>query len=163
MAHSEMIGARPAATRVRLDYGVDGLEVDLPRERVTIIEPVFRPAIADAGAALTAALRAPLRPPPLRELVRRGQTVAISVCDITRAQPRQEMLEALFAEMADIPAEDITILIATGTHRTNTPKELEMMLGADIARRYRIVNHDSRDRASLMHVGTITTGVAVSL
>jgi nickel-dependent lactate racemase len=73
------------------------------------------------------------------------------------------MLEALFAEMADIPAEDITILIATGTHRTNTPKELEMMLGADIARRYRIVNHDSRDRASLMHVGTITTGVAVSL
>jgi nickel-dependent lactate racemase len=163
MAHSEMIGARPAATRVRLDYGVDGLEVDLPHERVTIIEPVFRPAIADAGAALTAAFRAPLGRPPLRELVRRGQTVAISVCDITRAQPRQEMLAALFAEMPDIRAEDITILIATGTHRTNTPAELETMLGADIARRYRVVNHDSRDRASHVYVGTITTGVAVSL
>ena len=108
--------------RIRLDYGVDGLEVALPEERVTIIEPVFRCAVADPHAALTAALRAPLGRPPLGELVRRGQTVAISVCDITRAQPRQEMLAALFAEMPDIPAEDVTILIATGTHRTNTPR-----------------------------------------
>ncbi|PYR42999.1 MAG: hypothetical protein DMF95_27015, partial [Acidobacteria bacterium] len=94
--------------RVRLDYGVDGLEVDLPRERLTIIEPVFRSAVADPRAALIAALRAPLGRPPLREIVRRGQTVAISVCDITRAQPRQEMLAALFAEMPGIAAEDIT-------------------------------------------------------
>jgi len=26
--------------RVRLDYGTEGLEVDLPDERVTIIEPI---------------------------------------------------------------------------------------------------------------------------
>jgi nickel-dependent lactate racemase len=149
--------------RVRLDYGVEGLEVDLPQERVTIIEPVFRSAVADPQAALTAALRTPLGRPPLRALVRRGQTVAISVCDITRAQPRHEMLAALFAEMPEIPADDITILIATGTHRTNTPAELEHMLGADIARRYRVVNHDSRDRASLDYIGKTTTGVAVYL
>ena len=149
--------------RVRLDYGVDGLEVDLPQDGVTIIEPVFRSAVADPHAALTAALRAPLGRPPLRDLVRRGQTISISVCDITRAQPRHETLAALFAEMPDIPAEDITILIATGTHRTNTPAELEKMLGADIARRYRVLNHDSRDRASLDFIGKTTTGVPVYL
>ncbi len=149
--------------RVRLDYGVDGLEVDLPQERVVIIEPVFRPAVADLRAALLTAIRAPLGRPPLRELLKRGQTVAISVCDITRAQPRQEMLAALFEEMSDIPRDDITILIATGTHRTNTPAELEQMLGADIARRYRVVNHDSRDRASLAYVGKTTTDVPVHL
>ena len=149
--------------RIRLDYGVDGLEVALPEERVTIIEPVFRCAVADPRAALAAALRAPIGRPPLGELVRRGQTVAISVCDITRAQPRQDMLAALFAEMPDIPAEDVTILIATGTHRINTPAEIEGMLGADIARRYRVVNHDSRDAASLVYVGTTSTGVAVHL
>src|SRR6185436_10646717 len=103
--------------------------VDLSHERVTIIEPVFRPAVADPLAALTAAIRSPLGRPPLREIVRRGRTVAISVCDITRAQPRQEMLAAVFAEMPDIPAEDVTILIATGTHRANTPAEVEAMLG----------------------------------
>jgi nickel-dependent lactate racemase len=117
----------------------------------------------DPHAALVAAVRAPLGCPPLRELVRPGQTIAISVCDVTRAQPRREMLEALFGELPDIRPEDVTILIATGTHRTNTPAELEQMLGADIARRYRVVNHDSRDASSLMFVGTSTTGVPIYL
>lgn len=152
--------------RIHLDYGSNGLQVDLPvnlAERVTVIEPIFCPQVRDPQAALAAAIRAPMGRPPLGELVRRGQKVAISVCDVTRAQPRREMLEALFAEMPHMPAEDVTILIATGTHRTNTPAELEAMLGAEIARRYRVVNHDSRDRASLVHVGTTTTGVAFSL
>ena len=149
--------------RIRLDYGTDGLEVVLPDERVTVIEPVFRPALPDPHAALKAALGAPLGRPPLRELVRRGQTVAISVCDITRAQPRREMLEALFDEMADVRPEDITILIATGTHRTSPPAELERMLGPDIARRYRVINHDSREDSSLTYVGKSATGVPVYL
>ena len=85
--------------RVRLDYGADGLEVDLPDDRVTVIEPRFRPAVADAHDALVTALRAPIGAPPLRELASRGGPVAISVCDITRAQPRRDMLDALFAEM----------------------------------------------------------------
>jgi nickel-dependent lactate racemase len=149
--------------RVRLDYGSAGLEVDVPADRATVIQPAFRPALADPQAALTAALRKPLRRPPLRDIVRPGMKIAISVCDITRAQPRREMLEAMFAEMPEVAPDDVTILIATGTHRVNTPAEHEQMLGPDIARRYRIVNHDSRDASTLVHVGTTTTGVPVSL
>ncbi len=149
--------------RVRLDYGTEGLEVELPEKRVTVIMPVSRPAVADARAALSAALRAPMGRPPLRQLVRRGQTLAISVCDITRAQPRREMLEALFEEMPEVRPEDITILIATGTHRANTPLELENMLGAEIVRRYRVINHDSRDGSSLAYVGETTNDVPVYL
>jgi len=149
--------------RLRLDYGVDGLEVDLPGDRVTVIEPVFRHAVGDPHASLVAALRAPLGAPPLRELTRHGGRVAISVCDITRAQPRREMLEALFEEMPDVRPGDVTILIATGTHRCNTPAEIDAMLGSDIARRYRVINHDSRDPSSHVRVGDTTTGVAVYL
>ena len=149
--------------RVRLDYGDQGLEVNLRGERVTVIEPAFKPALPDPHAALIAALRAPLGRPPLREVVRRGQTVAISVCDITRAQPRPETLRALFEEMPDVRDEDVTILIATGTHRVNTPAEIERMVGADIVRRFRVVNHDSRDGASLVSVGETSTRVPVRL
>ena len=116
---------------MRLDYGSDGLEVDLPQGPVTVIEPVFRQADPDAHAALLAAMRAPIDSPPLRSLVKPGQKVAISVCDITRAQPRLEMLQAIFEEMPGIPDRDVTILIATGTHRTNTDAELERMLGRE--------------------------------
>ena len=65
--------------------------------------------------------------------------------------------------MPGIRAEDVTILIATGTHRANTPAELERMLGADILGRYTVVNHDSRDDDSLAHVGETKTGVPVYL
>jgi lactate racemase len=95
--------------------------------------------------------------------VRRGQKVGISVCDITRAQPRQLMLEALFSEMPDIAMDDVTIFIATGTHRHNTPEELDAMLGREIARSCRIINHSARDEASLVHTGNTSTGVPVYL
>ena len=149
--------------RVHLDYGTGGLDVQLPDERVTIIEPVFRPPTANPHAALIQALRAPVERPPLAEIVRGGRTVAISICDITRAQPRRAMLCALFEEMPQVRAEDVTILIATGTHRVNTAAELEAMVGADILRRYRVINHDSRDSSCLALAGTTTTGVPVYL
>ena len=149
--------------RVLLDYGTEGLAVDLPDERVTIIEPVHRPAAHDPHAELLRAIRSPVASPPLAALVRPGQRVAISVCDVTRAQPRREMLEAIFEEIPQARPEDLTIFIATGTHRTNTPAELERMLGREILSRYRVINHDSRDRTTLEYVGRTSTGVAVHL
>ena len=149
--------------RVRLDYGTEGLDVDLPGERTTIIEPMARPAVADARATLLHAIRSPLGRPPLRDLVSAGQKVAISVCDITRAQPRKETIEALFEEMPQVDPKDVTILIATGTHRTNTDQELERMLGREILGRYRVINHNSRERSTLSRVGATSTGVEVYL
>jgi nickel-dependent lactate racemase len=149
--------------RVRLDYGTDGLDVDLPDDRVTVIEPHFKPAVGDARAALLAAMRSPMGSPRLSEIARSGQRVAISVCDITRAQPRREMLDALFEEMPQVAPGAVTILIATGTHRSNTPAELERMLGRKILDCCRVVNHDSRDASGLSYVGRTSTGVPVYL
>jgi lactate racemase len=87
----------------------------------------------------------------------------ISVCDITRAQPRRETLRAIFEELPQLRRADVTIMIATGTHRTNTEAELERMLGRDILDSCRVLNHDSRDKASLEHVGRTPTGVDVWL
>ena len=149
--------------KLRLDYGTDGLDVDLPDERVTVIEPSFRPALEDPHGALVAALRRPIGRPPLGEIVKPGQKIAISVCDITRPQPRAAMLRAIFDELPGINREDVTILIATGTHRTNTAAEIERMLGRDIAASCTIVNHDSRDDASLAFVGTTSAGAPIYL
>jgi nickel-dependent lactate racemase len=158
---SQMVHSRPV--KIRLDYGTEGLDVDLPDERITVIEPVPRPAVPDAQATLRAAIRTPIESAPLAEIARGKQRVAISVCDITRAQPRREMLQALFAEMPDVRPEEVTILIATGTHRVNRPDELERMLGRDIVSRYRVINHDSRNPQSLECIGTTSTGVRVLL
>lgn len=149
--------------RVRLDYGSDGLEVVLPDEGVTVVEPVVRQPVDEPLAALEAAIRAPLGGVALSEVALPGRTVAISVCDVTRAQPRREMLTALLRQMPLVRPEDVTILIATGTHRANNDAELEAMLGRDLLGRYRVVNHDSRLPSTLAAAGRTSTGVPVSL
>jgi nickel-dependent lactate racemase len=147
---------------VRLAYGTDGLDVELPRERTTLIEPKRHPGAADQMAVLRAALRAPVAGPRLDEIVKPGDTVAISMCDGTRAQPRDLMIPAVLEEIegiVDLAA--VVILVATGTHRANSEAEIRAMLGDELVDRVRVVNHDARDRESLAFLGTHGNGVPV--
>lgn len=139
---------------VRLAYGDHGLVVDLPVERTTVVEPRFRQPVEDPAGALLTALRRPVAGQPLRELVAPGQRVAVSLCDSTRPQPRHLMIPALLAELDGlVRLEDVTLLVATGTHRGNTPEELRAMLGDDVLNTVRVVNHDARDNGSLVWCG----------
>ena len=141
---------------VRIDYGTTGLEIEVPEGRTTVIEPMHLPAASAPAAMVQAALREPVAGPPLRETVRRGQSLAISVCDITRPQPRELMIGAIIDELAGIiPAQDITILVARGTHRPSTHAELLEMLGPRILDACRIVDHDARDKARLTYFGNV--------
>ena len=149
--------------RVDLAYGKSGLTVDLPDDRTTVIEPTYLPTLADPRGALIAALRNPIDRPPLRRLVKRDQTVAISVCDITRPAPSATVLPVVLGELAHVPRDQVTVLVATGTHRGNSDEELEEMLGRDVVRDYRVVNHDAFDRASLADVGVTSAGMPVAL
>ena len=106
----------------------------------------------------------PVAGPPLRSLVRKGQTVAISVCDGTRPQPRALVLGAILEQLEGIVEfSDVAVIVATGTHRPNTPAEIDSMLGPALASTVRVVNHDCRDRASLGYVGLLGDKVPVSL
>lgn len=146
-----------------LAYGDSGLSVEVPASSV-VIEPHYRPGVRDPGAALTKALMQPVAGPKLRELVKPGQTVAISVCDGTRPQPRLPVLRAVLEQLEGIVApSDVVVLVATGTHRPNTPEELEAMFGAEMLATVEIVNHDCRDEASLTYVGRLGEGVPVWL
>lgn len=143
--------------KLRLDYGADGLEVEIP-DNSTVIEPAHSPGLADPHAALMDALRRPQGSSRLSDIVRPGQHIGISVCDFTRPQPRKEMLAALFEELSEIDSDQFTIFIATGTHRSNTDEELEQMLGPETLRNYRVVNHVARDELSLRQVGVTESG-----
>jgi nickel-dependent lactate racemase len=150
--------------RIRLAYGEQGLDVDLPADRTTVVEPTFIEAPPDQTGLLRAALRRPVAGPPLRELVRPGQTVAISMCDGTRPQPRDLMIPAVLEELAGIVRlDDVVVLVATGTHRGNSDAEIRAMLGDDVVDRVRVVNHDARDDASLVYLGRHGADVPVFL
>jgi nickel-dependent lactate racemase len=141
---------------VPLAYGSTGLTVRLPSAATTVVLPRHRPAAPDPMAVLRSAIADPIAGPPLRELVRPGQTVAISVCDVTRPQPRALMLAAIM-EVLDgiIRAEDVVVLIATGTHRASTADERLAMLGQEVVSTWRVLDHDARDPATLVDLGTV--------
>jgi nickel-dependent lactate racemase len=150
--------------RVRLAYGTTGLDIDVDPEVTTVVEPVRRRAVADPAAALRTALREPVAGPSLRELVRPGQTVAISACDGTRPQPRHLMIPAILAELDGITRlEDVVILVATGTHRGNDDRELREMFGDQVVNSVRIVNHDARATGDLVFAGVHGNNVPVWL
>jgi nickel-dependent lactate racemase len=150
--------------QVRLAYGEDGLRVELPAERTTVVEPVYTPGAVDQREVLRRALRQPVAGPPLRELARPGQKVAISMCDGTRAQPRHLMIPAVLEELDGIvDLDDVVVLVATGTHRGNTEAEIRAMLGDDVVGAVHVLNHDAREPSSLVHLGTHGDGVPVWL
>ena len=149
--------------RIVLQYGRTGLEFELPDENLTVVEPRFVPGVADEAAAFRAAVRTPIGRPPLRELVRASDRVAVVIPDHTRPLPRERQLPWLFAELEHVPAKNFVIINGTGSHRANTPAELRQMVGDGVFDRFRIVNHDSRDSALLARAGTTADGRPVGM
>ena len=148
---------------IDLAYGRMGLTVDLPADRTTVIEPTYVPGLPDQTGALLNAMRNPIGRPPLRQMVRPDQTVAITVCDVTRPMPSATVLPVLLRELDHVPADQIVVLVATGTHRSNTPDELERMLGREVAHGYEVVSHDAFDASKLKHVGETPDGIPIWL
>jgi nickel-dependent lactate racemase len=142
--------------QVKLAYGRTGLTANVPNNLTTVIEPTYVPGLSDEAGALRNALRHPLNNPPLHKLVQPRHKVAISVCDITRPMPSARVLPVLLEELAHVPAEQITILIAAGSHRANTPSEMEQMLGSDLVRNHRVINHNAFEKTGLKSVGHIS-------
>jgi nickel-dependent lactate racemase len=141
-------------TVVELAYGRGGLVVDLPAQ-ADVIEPRFVPGVAAEAATLQNALRQPIAGPPLRELVPRGATVGISVCDVTRPFPARRVLPVLLDELEPLEPAAVTVFIATGTHRACTEAELLEMLGPDVLGRVRVEQHDAFDPSRHRHLGLI--------
>jgi lactate racemase len=141
-----------------LQYGKDGLAVDIPSNNVTVLAPRFIPGIPDEAESFRGAVRAPINSEPLRELISANDRVAIVIPDITRPLPSDRLLPWLLAELSHVPAENFVIINGTGSHRINTPKELAAMVGEEIFSRYRVVNHDSHDPATLKFAGKTKDG-----
>ncbi len=150
--------------QIHFAFGKNGLGLTLPDgPRYEVIESRSASALPDVASALDAALDHPIGSKPLAALAAGKKTAAISVCDITRPAPNWLTLPPLLRRLHDagIPVEGITILIATGLHREATASEINAILGAEIAAKYRVVNHDARALAQHRWLGATRRGIPV--
>lgn len=124
------------------------------------------PAIGDdeLRAALRDTLEHPVGAPPLRESVKPEMNVALVVSDITRFWMRQDRIIPHLVEYLTqdcrVPASNIAVVIATGTHRGGDEAEMRKIVTDRVYDTVRVENHDCR-ASDLVHIGTTTFGNAV--
>ena len=149
---------------VRVKYGRDGLNVVIPDEvdahvlSLNRVEPIH-----DAIGAVRHAIESPIGAAPLREIARGRRDAAITISDITRPVPNTIILPPILDALNDAGISDdrVVIVVGTGLHRANTPDELRNMVGKEVMRRVRIVNHVARDESTLTYVGETSHGTPV--
>ena len=112
------------------------------------------------------ALDHPIGAGPIEEVVRAGDKVCIIISDVTRRwQQPSTYLPVLVERLnrAGIPDEDILILCATGTHRRQTEEEHISLVGEELYRRIRFMDHQCDDKEHLTYMGTSSRGTPVWL
>src|SRR5688572_15866023 len=127
---------------VKLAYGRGQLEVDLPGDATTVIEPAHSPGLANEKEAVLRSLDAPIGAKALRDWIKPGAKVCIAFTDLTRATPNDRIIPWLLDYLSFVPRENIVLLNQLGTHRPNTREELERLLTPQVVKNYQVVNHE---------------------
>jgi len=137
--------------RVPLLSGTRIAVVEVPDDGVVLRPPAPRASIADVGAAVREALRFPLTGAPLERLVTRGGTATLVIepphlpIPAAAADPRQEAIAVVVAELARLGVEHVTIAVGTGLHQRLPPREIGLLFRPDFRRRFRgrVIVHDT--------------------
>ena len=143
---------------IELPYGASHIQIEVPaRNLLAVASPRDMAPAEDLELLVRKALRAPLGMAAFADLLGAGQRLVILIDDLTRSTPVRQILPILLEELqVESKRADVTILIALGTHRDMTRAEIEERVGPDLARRYRIVNHEWEDRAGAGRLGPYT-------
>jgi lactate racemase len=91
------------------------------------------------------ALSKPEETAPLAELISAKQKIAIIIDDCTRPTPASAILAVLlpYLEENGHPRENVTIVVAVGTHVPVAKRDLQAKVGENVAAGYRIIQHNA--------------------
>lgn len=120
--------------KLELGFGQGTQTVEVPDQNLLgVLEPNPMPAGLTGTAEVARALAEPIGAPPLRQVVRPGETVAIVTSDITRPCPTAKILPPVLAELeaGGVRRQDITLVFALGSHRPHTEEEMRRLAGPD--------------------------------
>ncbi len=140
-------GQKRRSENVKLEFGYGkGIqEVNLPEKNLLAVLTANEIAHERRGAeAVAYALAHPIGTPRLKEMAKPGQKVVIITSDISRPLPTWDALPEVLKELeeAGIPAKDITLVFARGSHRAQTEEERRRLAGDYASQRVRLVDSD---------------------
>jgi nickel-dependent lactate racemase len=144
---------------LQIPYGSTQIDVEIEGQ---LLDPMDKdnPETSDV---IKDALNKPLKTKRLRDIVnaKNNASIVIVVDDHTRDAPTQKMLSALSKEIGETHNDQVTLLVACGTHTPPTDDDLEDMLGT-FRTRFDLQKHNC-DAPDLVTVGTTQRGTPVKL
>lgn len=116
-------------------------------------------------AAIENALDHPIDQDPLGQWVKPEDRVIIVSDDNTRLTPSDRLIPPLLNRLnkAGIPDKQISCIMALGTHRYMTGPEMMEKVGEHVFRRIRVFNHEWKDPAALVDLGTSDQGTPLKV
>lgn len=148
----------------QLKYGNDYLEIPLSNRSKELMYDEIDP-ITDIEKELNHCLNNPIESQPFDEVFKAGDKVVIVTSDITRLWIKLDTFLPFLVKRLNnlgIADQDIVILMATGTHRSQTPEEHEQIVGKEIFNRIKVIDHDC-DNSEMAYVGETPRGTKVTV
>jgi nickel-dependent lactate racemase len=149
---------------IKLNYGHGTITVVLEQNgHIEWLLPVETPGASNPVRAIQEALEHPIEGKGI-DKNDNIKSAAIAVNDKTRPVPHDLMLPPLLQklEAAGLSPEEITLVIATGTHIPMPPETYKQVLPPEIIQRYPVISHDC-DAPDLVSLGTTSRGTPVSV
>jgi len=139
-----------------LPYGDKKIYIKLPEGNLSwVVTPREATCLENKEEEIRRAIQNPIGTPSISELVKqKGKNVVLLVDDNTRSTPQKRILPILLEELNKVGVNDnnITGLIALGTHRAMENWEIRERFGNEIVNRIRFVNHDWQNIENLVKI-----------
>ena len=124
--------------KIKIKYGKSELEVEVP-DHAKILTPSEKPPQKEEGEILTEALDNPINSPKIEEFIKPWDNVLVVVPDKTRKAKVNFVLKFVLER---IKCKSVRVIFATGTHQRQTEEEKIEILGEEIYRSFKVVEHD---------------------
>ena len=151
---------------VEIQYGEKVIVIELPFQSIIAFPHIKHiEKINNEMNEFTKCLRNPIGTLPLSEMVVDKKNAIVVIPDLTRPMPISSMLPLIVDELnkGGLKDENIKAVIALGTHRAMTEKEIVTMVGKEVHDRIRVVNHDWDNSEALVCMGKTPNGTWIDV
>ncbi len=150
--------------KLEVPYGQTFLDFEVAEKRVlSVISPREVASSLNPLQVVERALENPIESSTIESLSPKDKKIAIVVDDISRMTPTETLLRPILGVLHGEGAkkEDIKIIVALGTHRPMTMREMKDKYGWQIVEQYEVINHSFKDESELQFVDHVVGKIPI--
>ncbi|MFL0267680.1 nickel-dependent lactate racemase [Candidatus Clostridium radicumherbarum] len=140
----------------KFKYGKIKFEVDInDKDIINTLLPKEKEILSDIPKEVERALENPIGTLPLKEIVKAREKVIIIVSDVTRLWIKTDKFLVYIIDYLNkfgAHDNDISVLIALGTHRASSEEEKRLIVGEEVYKRVKIYDHNCYDKNVLSYI-----------